>query len=372
MAHEAQERYSDLVMAKLRAECVLADGFVFNTDYEGDPTAGAVQIPVRDTEVKVSDYDKANGLAPTNGETKYTTLVINKDKGINELIDGYDAESVPDKLVADRLDSGSYALGYTLDVDGGTTLLAGSTTTNVEVLSADNIYDAIVDIRADMTKAHIPNDGKRYLLVTPDAYSLVLKCPQFVPASELGDEVKKTGAVGKISGFRVKEWSDSTANLAMLAGHPKFATRVKEWKVKVKVQSLDGSGKYIGACAVQGRMVYGHKVLRSEAIRAVYAPGSLAVGLAMGTTGGTTIATVSAGNTGTTYAYRLNPAVRATYGMTKTAYGGTDLTSGTTEIQVSAGDVIEIVNLSSSKVVSVGYVTVGANHIAPAAPAATD
>lgn len=205
MAHEAQERYSNLVMEKLRAECVLADGFVFNTDYEGDPTAGAVQIPVRDTEVKVSDYDKANGLAPTNGETKYTTLVINKDKGINELIDGYDAESVPDKLVADRLDSGSYALGYTLDVDGGTTLLAGSTTTNVEVLSADNIYDAIVDIRADMTKAHIPNDGKRYLLVTPDAYSLVLKCPQFVPASELGDEVKKTGAVGKISGFLVKE-----------------------------------------------------------------------------------------------------------------------------------------------------------------------
>ena len=35
MAHEAQARYSALVMAKLRSECVLADGFVFNNDYEG-------------------------------------------------------------------------------------------------------------------------------------------------------------------------------------------------------------------------------------------------------------------------------------------------------------------------------------------------
>ena len=63
MAHEAQERYSDLVLAKVRSELVLKDGFVFNNDYEGDPTAGAVKIPVRDTEVVVSDYDKANGIS---------------------------------------------------------------------------------------------------------------------------------------------------------------------------------------------------------------------------------------------------------------------------------------------------------------------
>ena len=110
MAHEAQERYSDLVLAKVRSELVLKDGFVFNNDYEGDPTAGAVKIPVRDTEVVVSDYDKANGIAPTNGETTYTTLVIDKDKAINEIIDGYDAESVPDNLIADRLDSGGMGL----------------------------------------------------------------------------------------------------------------------------------------------------------------------------------------------------------------------------------------------------------------------
>lgn len=362
MAHEAQERYSDLVLAKLRDELVLADGFVFNNDYEGDPTAGAVKIPVRDTEVAVSDYDKANGLAPTNGSTTYATLVIDKDKAVNELIDGYDAESVPDNLVADRLDSGGYSLALQIDNDGATTLLAGATVTNVESLTKDNIYSTIVDIRTAMSKAKIPDDGKRYLLVTPDTTALLLKSPEFISASDLGDEVKQKGVIGKIAGFLVKEWNDSTANLAMIAGHPKFATRVHEWRVPVKVQDLAESGKFIGACAVQGRRIYAHKVLRSAAIRAVYAPGSLTVTLTA-SDAGKTIATVTAGNTGSTYAYKLNPASRATFDETSTAYGGTSLTSGTTKISVSEGDVIEIVNLSSSKVKAVAYVTVTASDI---------
>ena len=363
MAHENQERYSDLVLAKMRSALVLKDGFVFNNDYEGDPTAGAVKIPVRDTEVVVSDYDKANGIAPTNGETTYTTLVIDKDKAINEIIDGYDAESVPDNLIADRLDSGGYSLARQLDTDGGTVLLAGSTPMNVGEISPQTIYSHIVEVRKALSKANIPNDGKRYLLVTPDYYAMILKSPEFTAASSLGDDVKAAGAAGKIAGFMVVEWNDETAGLAMLAGHPLYATRVNEWKVPVKLQSLSESGKYIGASAVQGRQVYGHKVLRSAAIRAVYAPSSLTISLAKGSAAGTTIATISAGNTGTTYAYKKNPAARAVYNQTSSNYNGTSLTSGTTEISAKAGDVIEIVNLSSSKVVSVGYVTVTADDI---------
>ena len=98
--HEAQERYSKLVLEKVRSELVLGDGFVFNNDYEGSPTSGAVKIPVRDEEVAVSDYDKANGISPTHGSTGYTTLLIDKDKAINEVIDGFDASAVPDNLVA--------------------------------------------------------------------------------------------------------------------------------------------------------------------------------------------------------------------------------------------------------------------------------
>ncbi len=361
-AHEHQERWSKLVLAKLRDTLVLKDGVVFNNDYEGKPSAGVVKIPVRDEEVVVSDYDKANGIKGTHGSTSYENMPITKDKAVNEIIDGYDSASVPDNLIADRLDSASYSMAKQIDTDGGTTLLAAATVDNETILTKENIYEKIVDIRTRMNKANIPNDGKRYLLALPDAMALILKSPEFISASSLGDEVKVTGAVGKIAGFLVIEWNDSTANLQLLAGHPRFATRAMDFAVDIHLQDLNGSGTYIGASAVQGRKVYDHKVLRSVAIRAVYSPGALVLGAAQGTTGKTKITVVS-GNSGTTYAYKKNPAVRAVYDTTKATYAGTDLTSGTTEIDVVEGDIIEVVNLVSSKVASVGYYTVKAGDI---------
>lgn len=362
-AHEHQERWSKLVLAKLRDELVLKDGVVFNNDYEGSPAAGVVKIPVRDEEVQVSDYDKANGIVGTHGSTAYENMPITKDKALNEIIDGYDANAVPDNLVADRLDSAAYSMAKQMDTDGGTTLLAAATVDNETELTKDNIYSKIVDIRTRMNKANIPNDGKRYLLALPDAMALILKSPEFISASSLGDEVKQTGAIGKIAGFLVIEWNDTTANLQMLAGHPRFATRATEFAVNIHLQDLSGSGKYIGASAVQGRKVYDHKVLRSVAIRAIYSPGSLTMQAAQGAAAGNTILTVVSGNSGTTYAYKKNPAERVTYGTTKAAYAGTDLTSGTTEIDVKEGDIIEVVNLVSNKVQNVGYYTVKAVDI---------
>lgn len=361
-AHELQERWSGLVLAKMRKELLLKDGVVFNTDYEGSPAAGSVKIPVRDAEVAVSDYDKANGIQGTMGSTAYETMLINKDKAVNEIIDGYDAQAVPDNLVADRMDSASYSMSNAVDMDGGSVLLAAATITNESALTPENIYDKIVDLRAAMTKAKIPNDGRRYLLCTPDTYSLILKDKDhFVGSSDLGDEVKQTGAVGKIAGFLVFEWNDETANLAMLAGHPRFATRAMEFAVPVHLQDLSGSGKYIGASAVQGRFVYAHKVLRSVAIRAVYAPGALSVSAAAGSTKGTTVLTVT-GSTGT-LAYKTEPLERATYDQTAADYAGTELTSGTTEITVTAGTTIEVAEFVDGKVAKVGYVTVTAANI---------
>ncbi len=48
--------------AKLRATLVTRDNTIFNNRYEGSPKAGKVKIPVRDTEVAVKAYDKANGV----------------------------------------------------------------------------------------------------------------------------------------------------------------------------------------------------------------------------------------------------------------------------------------------------------------------
>lgn len=366
MAHKHQERYSKLVLAKLRKECKLKNGVVFNTDYEGSPKAGIVKIPVRDTEVVVSDYDKANGITAGTGGTAYEDFPINKDKAVNEIIDGYDADAVPDNLVADRLDSAGYSLAAQEDNDGASALVAGATPIGIETLSKENIYETIIDIRKTMSKANIPDDNKRYLLVVPDIFALILKSPEFISASSLGDSVKESGIVGRIAGFNVIEWNDSTANLAIIAGHPRFATRAEEFSVPVHIQNLDGSGKYIGASAVQGRLVYGHKVLRSVAIRAVYTPGTVAITKTAGTSKGETQVTATASAEDNTLAYKLNPNGRISFGTKSSDYNGTAMNSGTGTIvgSVRAGDIIEVAEFNSSGTcISAGYISLTAADV---------
>lgn len=266
MAHTLQERYSSLVDMKLRASLVTKDGVVFNTRYEGDPKAGAVKIPVRDTETAVATYNKATGTTLTTGSTAYLTVTIDKDYAVNELIDGYDAAAVPDNLVADRLDSAGYSLALQMDRDGISALKAGGTTlSSTTALTKTTVYEQFVDMRTALSTANVPAE-RRFALVSPAVFALILKSPEFISASNLGDNVKQTGAQGSIAGFSVYECNNLGDKVEIVAGHPDWCTRVKEWAVDVHVQDLSGSGTYIGASAVQGRKVYAHKVTKASAV----------------------------------------------------------------------------------------------------------
>lgn len=278
MAHTLQERYSNLVLAKLRASLVTKENVIFNSNYEGSPKAGAVKIPVRDAEVIVSDYDKANGLSGATGATTYQTLAITKDRAVNEVIDGYDAQGVPDNLVADRLDSAGYSLG--LDVDKysiGILESQGTVLATKTALTKTTIYEQFIDIGTSLSEANVPMDG-RYAIVSPAVYGLLLKdTTNFIRQGDISQQLVVTGAVGMIAGIAIYVSNNlmkgdtttvvgKTVTTEIIAGHPTYATRVEEFSVPVHVQDLNGSGNYIGASAVQGRLVYDAKVLRASAI----------------------------------------------------------------------------------------------------------
>ena len=248
-------------------------------------------------------------------------------------------------------------MATTLDRDGASTLISQGTRVNVSAISAATVYSDVVDIRTLMSKAKVPNDGRRYLLVTPDIYAAMLKSPLFVQASALGDEVKQSGALGKMAGFTIYEWSDDTANLAMIAGHPRYATRINAWKVPIAVKDLS-DGKHIGASAVQGRSVYGHEVLRKSAIYAVFSAGSLT--LTQGAFASDKCKVTVAESATDAFAYRVNPAKRAALDEDFTAIATSNaFTSNSTQISCKKGDIIEIIDLDSNKkCVKVGYVTV--------------
>ena len=153
----------------------------------------------------------------------------------------------------------------------------------------------------------------------------------------------------------------------MIAGHPRFATRVMEWGVPVHIQDLNGSGSFIGACAVQGRNVYAHKGLRATAIRPVFSPSSLALTTAVGTSSaGDTKVTATVLTVGDTLAYKKNPDTTCAYGTATATYSGTSMTSGTAKVisSCSVGDIIEVVEFDSNGLaVAVGYVELTAADI---------
>ena len=266
MAHLLQDRFSALVDEKLRYELVQKNGSVWNNRYEGDPKAGAVKIPVRDTEVTVAAYNKAQGKALTEGATSYLSKTISKDYAVNEIIDGYDAAAVPDNLVADRLDSAGYSLALQMNTDGTAVLVANGTPISTAAAMTDQtVYGAMVDARTAMSNAKVPVTG-RFALVRPETFALILKSAEFIKASALGDAVVQTGARGPIAGFNIFEDRTLPANASFIVGHPNWCTRVEEWAVPARLQSLDGSGTFIGASAVQGRKVYDHFVTKPQTL----------------------------------------------------------------------------------------------------------
>ncbi len=283
MAHANQERWAKLVDAKLRNTLVTRDNLVFNTRYEGDPKAGKVKIPVRDTEVEVKDYDKATGLDPKAGSTTYLDLLIDHDEAVNELIDGYDAASVPDGIVAERLDSAGYSLGLSLDKKSISALEAcgessgGATVSATKTAATDTTaYKLVLEAKRVLSRKGVPNEG-RYLLAAPEFLEVLMVDEHYIKQGDLSQELVQAGVVGKVAGFNVFETNnmdyESTTRVAskkttteFIAGHPNWCHRVMEWQVPVHLQDLAGSGKYIGASAVQGRKVYGLKVSKPQTL----------------------------------------------------------------------------------------------------------
>lgn len=279
MAHASQERYSALVDAKLRATLVTRDNTIFNNRYEGSPKAGKVKIPVRDTEVAVKAYDKANGVAADAGTTTYLDLDIDNDEAVNEIIDGFDAASVPDGITAERLDSAGYSMALSIDKKS-IEALQGAAGANISATktacTASTAYKEALAAKRTLSRNGVPQAG-RWMIVSPEYLELLMQDDRFIKQGDLSQQLVQTGAVGQIAGFAVYESNnmdfENTTRVAskkttteFICGHPNWCHRVMEWQTTVHLQDLGGSGKYIGASAVQGRKVYGIKVSKPKTL----------------------------------------------------------------------------------------------------------
>lgn len=273
MAHTNQERYASLVDAKLRATLVTKDNLIFNNRYEGTPTAGTVKIPVRDTEVAVSSYNKATGITASSGTTTYLSMSIDQDKAVNEIIDGFDAAAVPDNITAERLDSAGYSIALEMDrksIDTLETASGANVASTKTAATANTAYRELLAAKRALSRAGVPAKD-RWAICSPEFLEVLAQDDHFKAGTQISETLLAEGVIARLAGFNIFEsnnmyventtiTSGKKTTTEFICGHPNWCHRVQEWQVAPHIQDLSGSGKYIGASAVQGRKIYGVKV----------------------------------------------------------------------------------------------------------------
>ena len=158
-------------------------------------------------------------------------------------------------------------LETTIGVEIATTKTAATTS---------NAYASVMAARTYLSRQGVPLEG-RFLIVSPEFHAVIMQDDNFIKQGDLSQELVMAGAVGRIGGFTLFESnnlmyenatvvSSKKTTTEFIAGHPNWCHRVGEWQVPVHVQDLNGSGKYIGASAVQGRKIYGVMVSKPKTL----------------------------------------------------------------------------------------------------------
>lgn len=262
--HKRKETYADEVLAIARAEMNIYEDF--STDYEKDEVTGQINVPTRNGEVKVSDYDILNGIELTQSATDYLPLPVDKDYGINELIDGYEAEAVPDNLVAQRIESAGYSIGMKKENMAIEALKTGTVSTDKTPLTEADAYKKIATEIKNMKARNMKVSSMR-VAVSADTELLLLTDEKFSnTAGTLGAELVREGVIGKINGVPVKPNYLMGDDVEFIIYDKRFCQKYEVWKAEPSVEDIK-DGKHIKASALQGRQVGGLMVTNALGVQ---------------------------------------------------------------------------------------------------------
>lgn len=265
--HYRQERYVPAIVELMRP--YLRVRGLFTRNYEGDPKAGAVKVPVRGTDVTVQNYDVVSGVDLTTSATSYKDIAINKNQVLNELIDGYEAAAVPDDLIAQRLESGAYSLAKTMEDDALAVLTNSNNYTASKTAgtnsTANTIYADILKDIAQLKKLGVPSQRIKVAIDSETEVLLLTDAKFSNTASQIGAELARDGIVGRINGCDVVTEDLSGVGAQYIVFAPDWCKAIDEWTIEPRVREM-ADAKYVGASKLEGRMVYADAVTDKKAV----------------------------------------------------------------------------------------------------------
>ena len=263
--HKRRETYADEVLAMAKSKVNIYEDF--STDYEIDGATGAIKVPTRDAQVTISDYDVLNGVELTQSATDYVDLPVDKNYAINELIDGYEAEAVPDNIRANRIEAAGYSLGLKKENMAISALVNGGTTSSdTTALTEQTAYKKIAAEVSNMKKRNMEVAQMR-IVIDADTELLLLTDEKFANTSgQLGAELIREGVIGKINGVPVKTNYLLPEGVEFVIYDKRFIQKYEVWAVEPTIKDINDD-KHIGASHLVGREVGGLKVTNALGVQ---------------------------------------------------------------------------------------------------------
>ena len=259
--------YSDISEQVLYQESVIQN--VSRQDVMGTPGTTAVSVYVNAL-ATVATYVPGTGVSKTNDSSAYVVLANLKEIAVNELLDGYTVETAPADLVASRFGGAVGALAESVDtvclaalVSGGTELVAAAGDTP----TAANMYTKVLALKQALDLAKAPRTG-RALIIDPEREALLLDTSsKLVLNTDRGDRILMDGWIGRVAGFDVYSTTLVPTATNMIAMQERGFAFKYNWKIEPRLQSLDGSGQFIGDSAIQARYAYNYGAVRATLIQ---------------------------------------------------------------------------------------------------------
>lgn len=232
--------------------------------------------------VAMTDYDRDGSGenasrygAPGTVENALEEFTLTKDRSFTFVIDKLDKDETGGVL------SGASALARQQreviipEIDtyvyGKMAAGAGTKVTDT-TLTADNIYDEIVEGNNALDNAEVQDTG-RVLIVTPDTYLLMKKCKDIIMETDISAEMRLQGVIANLDGLTVIKVPKKRLpeKFGFMIAHPVATvapTKLEEYKTHQDPPGISGE-------LVEGRIVYDAFVLGNKKMAIYYCENKL-------------------------------------------------------------------------------------------------
>jgi hypothetical protein len=257
---------------------------VCNRDYQGDITGIGDTVKINSIgHVTIGSYTKNTNMSAVETMTDaQTTLSIDTAKYFNFQIDDIDSAQTKPKVMDAAMRDAAWGLAESIDdllaalhssaTAGNKQGSTGSPTVGGSLTAGSTLYDLVVNMAIKLDESNTPRNS-RWVIVPPWAYGVMLKDSRFVNSTDMGNQIRTNGLIGRVAGFDVYMSNNvvsggtaSTDYHAIMAGYPgaiSYAEQITSVEVyRPELRFAD---------AVKGLLVCGYKLVRPDNIAVLYA-----------------------------------------------------------------------------------------------------